>query len=61
MKKRSSSQSMLVLACAICTLLMTTMGKGQSTGGATPLSVSANGRYLVDQNHVPYLLQGDSA
>lgn len=61
MKKRCSGQSMLVVAWAICTLLMTTIGKGQSTGGATPLSVSDNGRYLVDQNHAPYLLQGDAA
>jgi hypothetical protein len=60
-KMRSSGQREVVAACAICTLLMTTIGKGQSSSGATPLSLSASGRYLVDQKHVPYLLQGDAA
>jgi hypothetical protein len=33
---------------------------GQSTNPAYPLKVSANRRYLVDQNEVPFLLVGDS-
>jgi hypothetical protein len=45
----------------MCALLTTPTGKGQSQSGATPLSVSSNGRYLIDQNHGPYLLQGDAA
>ena len=61
MKIWTSGRSVLVTACLICTLLITMMAKAQSTVGATPLSLSANGRYLVDQNHVPYLLQGDAA
>jgi hypothetical protein len=51
---------MVVAACAICTLLMTSTAKGESTDSATVLSLSGNGRYLVDQNRVPYLLQGDA-
>src|SRR5947199_8573243 len=30
------------------------------TGSAFPLRVSSNGRYLVDQNDVPFLMVGDS-
>jgi hypothetical protein len=61
MKKVRGGQSLLVAACVMCTLLVTAIGKGQSRGAVTQLSVSANHRYLVDQNHVPYLLQGDAA
>ncbi len=61
MQKQPKGQGLLVVGCGMCVLLMWPIGKGQSTVGATPLSLSANGRYLVDQNHVPYLLQGDAA
>jgi len=60
MEKRRSGQSMVAAACVMCALLVTTAGMGQTGGGATQLAVSANHRYLVDQNHVPYLLQGDA-
>lgn len=33
---------------------------GSNPNTAYPLKVSANGRYLVDQNNVPFLLTGDS-
>jgi hypothetical protein len=42
-------------------MLMMPAAKAQSGGGVTPLAVSENHRYLVDQNHVPYLLQGEAA
>jgi hypothetical protein len=61
MKKHCCDLSILVAACAICTLLMTAAGRAQSAGVATPLSLSASGRYLVDANHIPFLLQGDAA
>jgi hypothetical protein len=61
MKMWGSSQGMLIMACVICAMLMTTIIKGQETGAATPLSVNVNGRYLVDESRVPYLLQGDAA
>jgi len=61
MKKVRGGQSLLVAACVMCTLLVTAIGKGQSRSAVTQLSVSANHRYLVDQNHVPYFLQGDAA
>jgi hypothetical protein len=35
-------------------------GRPAAADPVYPLKVSANGRYLVDQNHVPYLLAGDS-
>ncbi len=35
-------------------------GRPSSAGPRYPLKVSANGRYLVDQNDVPFLLTGDS-
>jgi len=61
MEKLRSGQSVLVAACMIGTVLVTLNGKEQSGGGVTQLSVSANHRYLLDQNHVPFLLQGDAA
>jgi hypothetical protein len=44
----------------MCVLLIP-IGKGQSLSGARPLFVSPSGRYLIEQNDVPYLLQGDAA
>ncbi len=35
--------------------------QAQAQPPAFPLKVSADGRYLVDQNNVPYLIKGDSA
>ena len=61
MRERCGSRDMLVAGCVICTLVVAVLGKGQSRGPVTQLSLSANRRYLVDQNHVPYLLQGDAA
>jgi len=52
---------MLAAACTVCTLLITAIGKGQSPAAVTQLSVSANHRYLVDENKNPFLLQGDAA
>ena len=45
----------------IAILLAAPIGRAQSPGVVTQLSVSANKRYLVDQNGVPFLMQGDSA
>lgn len=61
MRRSRSVQTMLAAACTICTLLITAIGKGQSPVAVTQLSVSANHRYLVDQNRNPFLLQGDAA
>ena len=38
-----------------------TLGAAQSQPKVTRLQVSANRRYLVDQNNVPFLVQGDAA
>src|SRR5262245_66562681 len=35
-------------------------GVGPPPSSAYPLKVSANGRYLVDQNNTPFLITGDS-
>ena len=61
MERLPGGQRVLVAACVMCTVLMMPAAKGQSRGGVTPLTVSENHRYLVDQNHVPYLLQGEAA
>ena len=61
MEKRRSGQRMVAVASLMCAVLMMPAAKGQSGAGVTQLTVSANHRYLVDQNHVPYLLQGDAA
>jgi len=42
-------------------LLIAATGWGQSTKPVTQLRVSANHRYLVDQDNAPYLVQGDAA
>jgi len=61
MKKVRGGHGMLVAAFVASALLVTATVKGQSRGAVTQLSVSANHRYLVDQNQVPYLLQGEAA
>jgi len=61
MERLPGGQRVLVAACVMCTMLMMPAAKAQSGGGVTPLTVSENHRYLVDQNHVPYLLQGEAA
>ena len=61
MERLRGGQTVLVAACVMCTVLVTPAGMGQSVGGVGQLSVSANHRYLVYQNHVPYLLQGEAA
>lgn len=60
MEEQCNGQSMVAAACVMCALLLTPAANAQSRGGVTPLTVSANHRYLVDQNRVPYLLQGDA-
>jgi uncharacterized protein DUF4038/collagenase-like protein with putative collagen-binding domain/glucodextranase-like protein/HYR domain-containing protein len=46
---------------AICALLLSfALASSSSAAPAYPLQKSANGRYLVDQNNVPYLIVGDS-
>ena len=60
MEKRRNGQRMVAVASVMCTVLMMPAAKGQSGAGVTQLTVSANHRYLVDQNHVTYLLQGDA-
>jgi hypothetical protein len=45
----------------ICVLLGTAIAKGQSGNVVTQISLSANKRFLVDQNGCPFLMQGDSA
>ena len=57
---RHGGESILISACIMCALLIP-IGKGQSLSGARPLFVSPSGRYLIEQNDVPYLLQGDAA
>ena len=61
MKRPQSGAGMMVAVCTICSLFLTAIGKAQSPSASPRLSVSVNHRYLVDQNHVPYLLQGDAA
>jgi hypothetical protein len=51
---------MVAAACVMITVLVMPAAKGQSGGSVTQLTLSENHRYLVDQNHVPYLLQGDA-
>jgi len=44
-----------------CLLILFAAGMEALAGAASyPLKVSANGRYLVDQNNLPYLIIGDS-
>ena len=50
-----------LVSCLIGVLLGTSPGAAQSQPSVTHLRVSANRRYLVDQNNVPFLLQGDAA
>jgi hypothetical protein len=46
---------------AVCPLLLTFAVASQAAVAPVyPLQKSANGRYLVDQNNVPYLIVGDS-
>jgi Protein of unknown function (DUF4038)/Putative collagen-binding domain of a collagenase len=47
-------------ALAILSVLSLGHGADQTTVPAYPLQVSANRRYLVDQNNVPFLIAGDS-
>ena len=48
----------LVLGLSLVFLLSTVLG---AAAPIYPLKVSANNRYLVDQNDTPYLMQGDAA
>jgi hypothetical protein len=61
MKRPQSSAGTMVAVCTICSLFLPAIGKAQSPAAVTQLSVSANHRYLVDQNKNPFLLQGDAA
>jgi uncharacterized protein DUF4038/collagenase-like protein with putative collagen-binding domain len=46
---------------AFCPVLLSLVMASQAVAApAYPLQKSANGRYLVDQNNVPYLIAGDS-
>jgi Protein of unknown function (DUF4038)/Putative collagen-binding domain of a collagenase len=51
-----------VLAFAVLAVALSATGRSLATptGSAFPLKVSSNGRYLVDQNNVPFLMVGDS-
>jgi hypothetical protein len=52
---------MWTVAQAICSMLLALVLASQAMAApAYPLQKSANGRYLVDQNNVPYLITGDS-
>jgi hypothetical protein len=51
---------LIALASAVAALLATGIGLSEAAAPIYPVKVSANGRYLVDQNNVPYLLTGDS-
>ena len=57
----SDFRRVLPAGCVIAILLAATIDRAQSPGVVTQLSVSTNKRYLVDQNGVPFLMQGDSA
>src|SRR6185369_8969695 len=49
------------LRAAVVMALVLLVGAALPAHGTTfPLKVSANGRYLVDQNNVPFRIQGDS-
>jgi hypothetical protein len=61
MKDKREGQIALMAMSVTCALLVTAMGNGQSRVAVTQLFVSANHRYVVDQNRDPYLLQGDAA
>lgn len=61
MRGTREGQNALMAVSVTCALLVTAMGNGQSRGAVTQIFVSANHRYLVDQNQDPYLLQGDAA
>jgi hypothetical protein len=53
MNEVPGGQRVRVAAWRMRTLLVTAIGREQSHGGVNQRSVSANRRYLVDQNHVP--------
>ena len=42
-------------------MLRPIVGTGQQAAKITQLRVSANRRYLIDQNGAPFLMQGDAA
>lgn len=51
----------LILAHVFCALLFSCVVTGPASAAPVyPLKKSANARYLVDQNDVPYLITGDS-
>ncbi len=59
--RRGRASLVLVAASVTAFLLIEQIGKAQANRGAIPLVVDPTGRYLVDQNQVPFLLQGDAA
>ena len=56
---RSGSSSLISAVLVACVLAAGT-NLSQAADPVYPVKVSGNGRYLVDQNNVPYLLTGDS-
>ena len=55
-----SRSGLLISAAFLGCLLAAGISLSQAADPAYPVKVSANGRYLVDQNNRPYLLTGDS-
>ncbi len=63
--KRSSKRALFVgtlVGCALAagTKLSWAAEPGRSADPVYPVKISANGRYLVDQNQAPYMIVGDS-
>jgi hypothetical protein len=55
-----AGSSLLVAAALVAGVLSAHISVAHAAAPAYPVKVSARGRYLVDQNNVPYLLTGDS-
>src|SRR5271157_916334 len=55
----SGTGSIILFLAAL--MLRPIVGTGQQAAKITQLRVSANRRYLIDQNGTPFLLQGDAA
>lgn len=52
--------SLMLLGPAVATAQTSALPPTASSAPAYPLKVSANGRYLVDQNNTPFLIAGDT-
>ena len=60
-RHKAFRRATLVMLCLIGVFLRPSVGAAQEQPKVTQLRVSANRRYLIDQNNVPFLMQGDAA